>query len=88
MSTIALDNSFDFSPDDDRSAVLVSALEAPFEEAIVRDEVKEGIDRTIERYGVAKSLLELHMLSASLCLGLDKTKPEQRSDEDITDLTI
>jgi|GEM_PF-4733677 len=91
MSTIALDNPFDFAADDDRAASLVSALEAPYVEAVVRHEVKESIDKTIERYGVAKSLLELHMLSAGLCLGLDKTKPQQRSDDDpdaITDITI
>ena len=89
MSTIALDNSFDFSRDDDRAEALVAALEAPYQEAVVRDEVKVGIDRTIERYGVAKSLLELHVLSVGLCLELDKTEPQQRSDEDddITDIT-
>lgn len=89
MSTIALDNSFDFSRDDDRVGALVSALEAPYEEAVVRDEVKVGIDRTIERYGVAKSLLELHVLSVGLCLGLDETKPDKRDDfeDDITNIT-
>jgi len=74
MSTIALNNSFDFSRDDDRAAAFVSAVEQPYVEAVVRDEVKVEIDRTIERYGVAKSLLELHMLAASLCLELDDKK--------------
>lgn len=87
MSTTTLDNAFDFSSGDERAAVLVSELEAPYVEAVVRDEVKNGIDRTIEKYSTSKALLELIVLSVPLCLEINKTTAEKRSADDITDIT-
>ncbi len=83
MSTIVLDNLFAAPRDGSRAESLVSALEAPYVEAVVRAEVKVKIDQTIERYSASKSLLELLVLSVPLCLELQKIEPDQRRTDDI-----
>lgn len=80
MSTIAADHIFALPSDDSRAEFVVEALEAPFIESVARKEVKLAIDKTIERYSVSKSLLELLVLSVPLCIEITGNKKVRKEE--------
>lgn len=57
-------------------STMLGALEAQYADVQLSPDVKGRIDRTIERYSLAKSLLELHTLAVPLCLPKKKDPAE------------
>ena len=59
---------------------IITAWAAQYNDAELSPAVKERVDRTIERYGVGKSLLELHALSFGLLFKGMQKQTKKKTD--------
>ena len=58
-----------------------TALESDYVDVVAPESMRKNVNDTIEKYSLAKALLELHVLAPGLLFGVEPDEPKQ-DDED------